>query len=94
MSGPQEFTPEQLERIESAVNFAIAFTDHLRTTGTVVKDILRTQDLTNTRSGSIVSLKRTPSIGFFHLPAEIRNQIYRYCLVVWQCVPKTKAGRR
>jgi hypothetical protein len=73
------------------VNFAIASTDVLRTTGTVVKDILRTQDLTNTRSGSIAFLKRTPSIEFFHLPAKIRNQMYRYCLVVGNVYPRSKS---
>jgi hypothetical protein len=90
MSGLQEFTPEQLERIESAVNSVFASTDDPRTPGAVVKDILRNQDLTNARSGLIIRVKKSSPVGFLRLPAEIRNMIYRYCLVVGEVYPRAK----
>jgi hypothetical protein len=90
MSSHQDFTPEQLERIESAVNLAITSNHDPRTPGTVVKDILRNQDLTNARSRPITSVNNSPPIGFLQLPAEIRNMIYRYCLVVGEVYPRPK----
>jgi hypothetical protein len=91
MSGLQEFTPEQLERIESAVNSVLASTNDPRTPGAVVKDILRNQDLTNARSGLIIRVKKSSPVGFLRLPAEIRNKIYRYCLVVGEVYPRAKS---
>lgn len=86
----QEFTLEQLERIESAVNIVLASGDGPRRSGTVVKDVLRTQDLMRTRSGSNMAVKKSPPISFLSLPAEIRNNIYRYCLVVGEVHPRPK----
>jgi hypothetical protein len=90
MSSHQLFTPKQLERVESAVNFVLAPTDGSHTPGTVVKDVLLTQDLVNARFGSIVPVKVSSPISFLQLPAEIRNGIYRYCLVVGEVYPRPK----
>ena len=90
MSSHQDFTPEQLERIESAINLAITSSHDPRTPGTVVKDILRNQDLTNARSRPITSVNNSPPLGFLQLPAEIRNMIYRYCLIVGEVYPRPK----
>jgi hypothetical protein len=90
MSGHQDFTPDQLDRIESAVNSALAITDYSRAIGTLVKGFLRTQDLTNKCTGPITPVNCSSSIGFFQLPAEIRNQIYRYCLVVGEVYPRPR----
>jgi hypothetical protein len=86
MSGSQKFTWEQLQRIENAVNFVLVSTGGPRALGSVVKDVLRTQDFMGTlRSGN----KPSSSIGFLDLPAEIRNKIYRLCLVVGQAFPRS-----
>lgn len=93
MSGHQQFTPEQLERIASAVNFTLASTDGPLMPGTVVRDVLRTQDLMSTRSGVVASVERSSYVGVFQLPPEIRNKIYRYCLVVGEVYPRPKANQ-
>jgi hypothetical protein len=84
-AGLQEFTWEQLQRIESAVNFVLVSTGGPRTLGTVVKDVLRTQDF----MGALKSGRKSSSIGFLELPAETRNKIYRYCLVVGEVYPRS-----
>jgi len=90
MSDHQEFTPAQLERIESAVNSVLMSTNAPRTTGTVVKDILHNQDLMIARPAPTVSINNSSPIGFVHLPPEIRNKIYRYCLVLGRIWPRLK----
>jgi hypothetical protein len=62
MSGHQDFTPDQLDRIESAVNSALAITDYSRAISTLVKGFLRTQDLMNKRTGPITSVNSSSSI--------------------------------
>jgi hypothetical protein len=91
MSGHQEFTPEQLRSIKSAVDCTIALHEDPCTLGTVVADFLRFQDLMIARSGPITSVENSSPIGFFQLPAELRNKIYRYCLVVGNVYPRPKA---
>jgi len=91
MSDHQEFTPAQLERIESAVNSVLISTNAPRTTGTVVKDILHNQDLMIARPPApIVTIKNSPPMSFVQLPPEIRNKIYRYCLVVGEVYPRPR----
>jgi hypothetical protein len=91
MSSHQDFTPEQLKRIGSAVKSGLASTDDTRTLSTIVKDILRNQDLLTTRSGPTRSVNNSPPIRFLQLPPEIRNKIYRYCLVVGEVYPRPKS---
>jgi hypothetical protein len=84
MSDTQDFTWEQLQRIENAVNFVLVSTGDPRALGTVVKDVLRAQDFMSALKYS----KKSPSIDFLDLPAEIRNKIYRLCLVVGEVYPR------
>lgn len=90
MSDHQEFTPEQLDRIESAVNSTLISTNGPTTSGKVVKDFLHNQDLMIARLTPIASINNSSPIGFVQLPPEIRNKIYRYCLVVGEVYPRPR----
>ncbi|THW57709.1 hypothetical protein D6D20_07759 [Aureobasidium pullulans] len=92
MSARQEFTPEQLERIKSVVNCLVTSSGLERTPGSAVADFLHTQDLMSCRTGPITPVKQSPPISFLDLPAEVRNKIYRHCLVVGSVFPRRKAG--
>ncbi|KAH0291758.1 hypothetical protein M436DRAFT_44182 [Aureobasidium namibiae CBS 147.97] len=90
MSDHQEFTPAQLERIKSAVNSVLISTNAPHMTGTVVKDILHNQDLMIALPAPIVSIDNSSPVSFIRLPPEIRNTIYRYCLIVGEVYPRPK----
>ncbi|THW07426.1 hypothetical protein D6D24_09604 [Aureobasidium pullulans] len=92
MSARQEFTPEQLERIKSVVDCLVTSSGLERTPGSAVADLLHTQDLMSCRTGPITPVKHSPPISFLNLPAEVRNKIYRHCLVVGSVFPRRKAG--
>ncbi|KAI5198864.1 hypothetical protein AUEXF2481DRAFT_497273 [Aureobasidium subglaciale EXF-2481] len=83
----QEFTPEQLERIKSVVNCLITPSDPVPTPGAAVTEFLRTQDLMRARIGPIIPSYKPQRLRLVQLPAEIRNQIYRYRLVVGKIFP-------
>ncbi|THX29442.1 hypothetical protein D6D12_04215 [Aureobasidium pullulans] len=91
MSARQEFTPEQLERIKRVVDCLVTSSGLERTPGSTVIDFLHTQDLMSTRTGPITPVKQSPPISFLDLPAEVRNKIYRRCLVVGKVFPRRKA---
>lgn len=92
MSARQEFTPEQLERIKSVVNCLVTSSGLERTPGSAVADFLHTQDLMSCRTGPITPVKQSPPISFLDLPAEVRNKIYRHCLVVGSVFPRRNTG--
>ncbi|KAI5248083.1 hypothetical protein E4T42_05765 [Aureobasidium subglaciale] len=86
----QEFTPEQLERIKSVVNCLIIPSDPVHTPGAAVTEFLRTQDLMRARIGPIIPSYKPQRLRLVQLPAEIRDQIYRYCLVVGKIFPRSQ----
>lgn len=90
MSDHQEISPKQLDRIESAVNSTLISTNVPFPSGKVIKDILHNQDLMIARLTPIASINDSSPIGFVQLPSEIRNKIYRYCLVVGEVYPRPR----
>ncbi|THY27240.1 hypothetical protein D6D00_05054 [Aureobasidium pullulans] len=94
MSARQEFTPEQLERMKNAINFFVSPSNPQNPPGAAIAEFLHAQDLMNAHTGPIILVEQSPPFSFLDLPAEVRNKIYRHCLVVGSVFPRRKAGDR
>lgn len=94
MSARQEFTPEQLERMKNAINCFVSPSNPQNPPGAAIAEFLHAQDLMNAHTGPITPVEQSPPISFLDLPAEVRNKIYRHCLVVGSVFPRRKAGDR
>lgn len=91
MSARQEFTPEQLERMKNAINCFVSPSNPQNPPGAAIAEFLHAQDLMNAHTGPIILVEQSPPISFLDLPAEVRNKIYRHCLVVGKVFPRRKA---
>ncbi|THZ22899.1 hypothetical protein D6C89_05825 [Aureobasidium pullulans] len=91
MSARQEFTPEQLERMKNAINCFVSPSNPQNPPGAAIAEFLHAQDLMNAHTGPITPVEQSPPISFLDLPAEVRNKIYRRCLVVGKVFPHRKA---
>ncbi|TIA35604.1 hypothetical protein D6C78_06031 [Aureobasidium pullulans] len=91
MSARQEFTPEQLERMKNAINCFVSPSNPQNPPGAAIAEFLHAQDLMNAHTGPIILVGQSLPISFLDLPAEVRNKIYRHCLVVGKVFPRRKA---
>ncbi|THY45228.1 hypothetical protein D6C98_07915 [Aureobasidium pullulans] len=89
----QEFAPEQLERMKSAINCFVSPSNSQNPPGAAIAEFLHAQDLMNARTGPITPVEQSSSVGFLDLPAEVRNNIYHHCLVVDKVFPRAMPFR-
>lgn len=88
MSDHRQIASKQLELTGSAVSSVHTSNDDPHTLST--EDESRNQDVMNSRPGPVMTVQKSTRLELLQLPGEIRNKIYRHCLVVGEVYPRPR----